>query len=144
MSRDPKIIIREAVVRGATHMELLRAAAACARAVVSLVPDDNPDALAAIEAAERWAMDPSRGMPYVAALAEQACQKLRKNNDDWLGPADYSCESWAVLSAVMAALSCSPEKCLYEFTAELSVEYAFNAAAERGIDLGPIVTAELL
>jgi len=144
MTLDPKAIIHDAVIRGATHTELLRAAVACARAVVSLVPDDNPDALAAIEAAERWWMDPSPGMPYVASMVERACLKLRENDDDWLGRTDISAESWAVLSAAMAGLTCQPEKCLYEFTAELCVEYAVNAAAGRGIDLAPIITAELL
>jgi hypothetical protein len=58
MSEDPVEILREAALRGASRQEIVRAAAACARAVVHLAPFGNHDALDAVEAAERWTMNP--------------------------------------------------------------------------------------
>jgi len=147
MGEDPVAIIREAALRGASRTEIVRAATACARAVVHLAPPANGDALAAVEAAERWTMNPNEHTAYAAFLAEKECLKMRGVKEDWNNGGD-STEAWAVLSATMAGISCVTDQYLYDFTVELCVDYAAKAA--NGATIGPqidfavIVTSVLL
>jgi hypothetical protein len=147
MGEDPVAIIRDAVLRGANRTEIVRAAIACARAVVHLAPPANGDALAAVEAAERWTMNPSEDTAYAAFLAEKECLKMRGVKEDWNNGGD-STEAWALLSATMAGVSCVTDKHLYDYTVELCVDFAAKAAAgatgRSPIDFAIIVTSVLL
>jgi hypothetical protein len=143
MVEDPVEIINGSVLRGASRTEIVRAAAACARAVVHLAPSGNRDALVAVKAAERWARYPCDKTEIAALKAGQDCLKMRNVAEDWRDGGDPT-EAWAVLSAIMAVLSCYTDKNLYEFTAVLSVEYSAKAAAGRDIDLATVVTSVLL
>ena len=147
MIQDPVEILREAALRGASRMEIVRAATACARAVVHLAPPANGDALAAVEAAERWTMDPSEENTATAFLTEKECLKMRFVKEDWNNGGDPT-EAWALLSATMAGISCVTDKHLYDFTVELCVDYAAKAAAGATtgpkIDFAVIVTSVLI
>lgn len=143
MVEDPVEILRGAVLRGASRTEIVRAATACARAVVHLAPLANGDALAAVEAAERWTMDPSEENTDAAFWAETECLKMRCVKEDWNNGGDPT-EGWALLSATMAGISCVTDKYLYDFTAELCVDYAAKADAGRTINFAVIVTSVLL
>jgi len=147
MIQDPVEIIRDAILRGVERPEIVRAATACARAVVHLAPSSNHDALAAVEAAERWTMDPSEENTEAAFLTEKECLKMRCVKKDWNNGGDPT-EAWALLSATMAGISCVTDKYLYDFTAELCVDYAARAAAgasiEPKIDFAVIVMSVLL
>jgi hypothetical protein len=140
MDPDALELIHGAILRGASQLDLVRAAAACARAVTSLVSSGHADALASVEATERWTRNPCEPNANNAVSAESKCLELEAVKVDFQGVGDFT-EGWAILSVVMAGLSCTE---LYEVAAELSVEFAAKAAVGRNIDLVIIVTSELL
>lgn len=55
-----------------THQQIVRGACACARSVLHLVPDGELRPLWAIEAAERWADDPTEENRKVCRMAADA------------------------------------------------------------------------
>ena len=140
IDQDALELIRAAVLRGASQLDLVRAAAACARAVTSLVSSGKADVLAAVEATERWTRNPSEENAHNAVLAESKCMELEAAKTNACVEC-YPQEVWAILSVAMSGLSCTE---LSEVAAELSVEFAAKAAVGQDIDLVIIVTAELL
>ena len=134
---DALNIIQRAVERGVGQVDLVRAAAACVRAIRPLASVGNkPDILAAQAAAERWANTPSAVNAGLALAAVPNLDGLREND-----PADIDvCLSVAAAMAAVAAANSD----FAVVAAPLAVEFAEKVAAGRGIDLAPIVTAEFL
>ncbi len=58
VNEDALELIRSAILRGASQLNLVRAAVACACAVAPLVSAGNADVVAAVEATERWPTNP--------------------------------------------------------------------------------------
>ncbi len=133
---DASTIIQRAVDRGVGQADLVRAAVACARAVLPLTPPREQETAMALNAAECWAANSSKTN---ASLALNAAPNLDGIRDQDTADNDVC----GLLAAAMAALAAANAD-FASLTAVMSVQFAEKAAAGRGIDLAPLVTAELL
>ena len=138
---DAEIIIREAFDHGASRVSLLRAAAAAIRAVA--LPE-NSDVLSAIESVERWLVDPNDNNARDVKNAEVEILKLLNQECD--GRTGLRPNEWLIAAVAMLCFGCGFE--MFEgaddHPAVCAVEYVCKAASGLTVDLGPIVTAELL
>ena len=133
---DALTIIQRAVNRGTGQVELVRAATACLRSVAPLASWSQVQVVTALEAAERWSARPSSVNAGLALHAVPNLDGLHEKD-----PADL--DVCLLLASALAALSAANVH-FASLTAVMAVEHAEKAAAGRGIDLTPLVTAELL
>jgi len=135
--------IQSAHARGASHVELVRVALACARAVQHLAPAGFTDAQACIQSAERWLREPSSDHLLATMQAEMEAFNLRGVDKRLIQ--NGSCHDlWALLSAAVAASCCYHGRNLPLDRIQLSADYACRAGTGMGIDIVAVVTAELL
>jgi hypothetical protein len=135
---DAVAIMREAFERGPLRVDLVRAAFATVRAVT---PPENAFLPLAMEPVERWLADPSHENSQDVGKAEG--EILRMLSEETAGRSILRPEGWLLAAAAMVCFAR-----LFDGTGEhpavYAVEYASTAASGRDIDLGSIVTAELL
>ena len=127
-------IIQRAAERGASQVQLVRAALACVRAARKEVAPGNQAALQAVQAVERWTLNPTEEN---AGRALDSSPFLTTHNG--LPPPNVDelvslAVAWVVLGAASADMM--------PLVAIWAVERAVDAA--RDLDFDPIITAELL
>jgi hypothetical protein len=126
-------LINDQVERGASRFTLVGGAAA--QAGLPLVRDRHDEAVAAVEAAARWSVNPNEANAGTAVRV--VCEIIMTRKERLPRP-----ELFAFLSALYAALVCSPDKA--GGPAVFAVQNAVTAAAGRDIDLESAVMAALL
>ena len=139
-NRQAAAIVDDARRRGASRLELTRAAVAAARAVLPLVRESNCEAIATLEAADAWTLNPTERNADIVWQAQKAldasCARTAANHNIASG-GGYALT--AVNAAAMAC--CAPFGTI--MLALLAVECAGHAAGEE-IELASLMTAVLL
>ena len=140
LDQEAVTIMVDAVNRGASLLDLTRAAMSVARAVLPRTGQWKDEATAVIEAAEAWAANPNEENAKAVAIAREAL--IARHGENWMSGNVAANEEFAIMAIIAVALCCG-----FRFGVEalvvLAVEFAGQAAGDE-VDLAPLVTAALL
>jgi hypothetical protein len=133
-------IIKDALHRGASQLEVTRAAVAAARAVLPLVTKSKGDATAVVEAVEALIFNPN---PQSVDVVSTARSKLEAVHEETQKIIEVDVREEFALYAVRAAAMASYYLLYADQLAVIAVECACEAAAPEN-NIAVVVTAALL